>query len=163
MVIRNAVYVDCNGLSALSIYVWINTYAKEGIDDKVSKYVLSEFAPEKYKEIINSPNKKILLAKVENFLIGLVVIDLDAKYQSLDDYGYEICTLYVHPKFQKKGVGKKLLNAIKDKYGKYCWLTAWIHNELALGFYQAIGFKIIGKAEFQLIDEVYENHVLSNR
>lgn len=163
MIIRNASYIDCKGLSALSIYVWLNTYAKEGIDDKVSKYVLSEFTPEKYKEIIDSPNKKILLAEDNNLLIGIVVIDLDSKYESLDDFGYEICTLYVHPNFQRKGIGKKLLCSLKDKYGECYWLTTWSHNEFAINFYQTIGFKIIGKADFQLLDEVHENLVFANR
>jgi len=163
MIIRNAAYADCKGLSALSIFVWLNTYAKEGVDDKVSRFVLNEFAPGKYKDIIDSPNKKILLAENGNLLVGIAVIDLDSKYQNLEAFGYEICTLYVYPNFQKKGVGKKLIRSLKDKYGEFHWLTTWIHNEAAIRFYQAIGFRIIGKAAFQLIDEVHENHVFSNR
>ncbi len=103
------------------------------------------------------------MAENDNLLIGVVVVDLDSKYQRSADFGYEICTLYVHPNFQRKGIGKKLLSSLKDTYGEHYWLTTWIHNEHAIRFYQDIGFKIIGKAEFKLFDEVHVNHVFSNR
>ncbi len=47
MIVRNAAYADCKELSVLSIYVWLHTYAKEGIDAKVSEFVLSEFIPQR--------------------------------------------------------------------------------------------------------------------
>lgn len=162
MIVREASYADSENLSALSIYVWLNSYAKDGIRGNISKFVLNEFTHTKFKTIIDSTNKKVLVAVNEELLIGLAVIDVKSQYSGLPDCGYEICTLYVHPKFQRKGVGRELLNALHKKYGKKSWLTTWVNNENALSFYEKNGFKIIGKAEFTLLDESHVNHVLSN-
>lgn len=154
---------DCANLSALSIYVWLNTYASQGIDDKVSHYVLNEFSPEKFRHIAEYPGKGALLVLDDDNLVGVAVVDLDSRYRNSADFGFEIKNLYIHPSFHRQGLGRNLLKSVQTRYGGNSWLTAWIHNEPALKFYKSNDYNIVGEAEFNLSGEIHINHVLSNR
>ena len=154
---------DCENLSALSILVWLSTYAKDGIREKISRFVLNEFKPEKFAEIVDSPSKKAYLASHKQHIVGIVVVDMESKYEGSHEFGYEIETLYVHPNFQGKGVGKLLLTSIENFLGRISWLSTWVHNTSAIKFYEKNGYKIVGKAQFNLLSETHINHVLSDR
>ena len=162
MHIREIKEKDCENLAALSIFVWLHTYAKEGIRDKISEFVLSTFTKDKYKEIVQSPIKRGFVVISDQHIIGVVIVDLESKYSNSSKFGYEIETLYVHPNFQGKGVGKNLLIHLNNCVGERSWLTTWVHNHDAIEFYKKNGYKIIGDTEFRLINESHRNHVLSN-
>ena len=48
--------------------------------------------------------------------------------------------LLVHPKYQKLGIGKKLVEMMKEKYKDYLRIVLIAENE-KIGFYEARGFK----------------------
>ncbi len=163
MYIRELAEKDCENLTALSIYVWLHTYAKEGIRDKISKFVLSNFTTDKFKEIVKSPTKKGFVVMSNQHIVGVVVVNLKSKYENSTEFGYEIETLYVHPSFQRNGVGKLLLKYLRNNVGEKSWLTTWVHNHKAIEFYKKNGYKLVGEAEFNLLDEIHANYVLSNK
>ena len=154
---------DCDNLSALSIYVWLHTYAKDGIRDEISKFVLSTFTKIKFEKIIKSPTKKSFVVCSGQNLIGVVIVDLNSYFDNSPLFGYEIETLYVHPSFQRLGIGKGILEHLRKSVGDKSWLTTWVHNYDAIDFYKKNGYKIIGEAEFILSNESHINHVLSNK
>ena len=43
--IRPPIAADAPALAALSIQVWLDTYATEGVSDLIARYVLDEFTP----------------------------------------------------------------------------------------------------------------------
>lgn len=75
--------------------------------------------------------------------------------------GFEIEKLYVQEHFQGRGIGKALLSEVTIRYGSTFWLSTWIHNEKAIGFYQHLGFVDIGKKYFELEGESHCNRVLA--
>lgn len=159
--IREAAEADFLNLTALSIQVWLNTYAKDGIRDAISGFVLNEFTPDYFRRIHASANRRILVAIREGHLVGFVSIDLSARCGIHDFDGYEITTLYVQEHFQNEGIGSGLLARIRRDHGERLWLTTWIHNTPAIGFYKRHGFRRIGSAWFDLEGEKHENLVLA--
>lgn len=93
--------------------------------------------------IKNSKTLDILVATTDsNQIIG---------YISSISYPYKVAyiqTVAVHPKFQKKGIGQKLLNAklreLKHKKIRKVWLLVNRQNTVALAFYLKNGFVIEG-------------------
>ena len=85
MIIRNATIEDCDNLSALAIYVWLDTYAMDGLRSKISQFVFHEFSSHNYREMIDSPHKQIQVGIKEDMLIGFVVLDYDSKFNDMDD------------------------------------------------------------------------------
>ncbi len=159
--IRKATQGDYLNLTALSIQVWLHTYATDGIRDELSKYVLSQFNPEYFQDIHESKNQEILVAIRENHMIGFMAVDFDARC-GIDDFdGYEVKILYIQEHFQNQGIGTRLLNEARNEYGDRMWLTTWIHNEPGIGFYEKYGFTKIGTDYFDLLGEKHENHVFA--
>lgn len=58
--IRTANVSDSANIAALSIQVWLDTYATEGIRQNISKYVLEKFTEERVSEIIASDQTPVL-------------------------------------------------------------------------------------------------------
>ncbi len=161
MIIRNVQENDFRNLAALAIQVWLHTYATDGIEDKISKFVLTQFTPEYFERIYKSKHQDLLVAIIDNHLVGFITIDLGSRC-NIDDYeGYEVITLYVQEHFQGKAIGPQLLNAMMDKHGPKLWLSTWVHNDNAKMFYEKFGLKEIGTIPFNLQGEMHENIVFA--
>lgn len=157
--IRTAVKSDSANLAALSLQVWLDTYAVEGIRDKISDYALSAFTPSNFSDLIAAASHDILLYTENDHLVGFVAVNLTSEFESPKN-GYEVATLYVSAHFQGKGIGKALLKALIKRYGAPFWLATWCQNSGGLDFYRHLKFVDIGKLNFDLDGELFENVVL---
>lgn len=70
-------------------------------------------------------------------LVGLVNAIDDSE---LTAYVHYLC---VNPKYQGKGIGKKLLSEIKKKYKGYLYIIVIAENEDLINYYSNNGFKYI--------------------
>lgn len=101
-------------------FVITHTFEKEGIahlKDDIEREIETK---KKYLEdaiLYNGKKRYFLLAIVENQIIGsieygpvspLIVKETNEEYQHLPEVG----SLYVHPNYQKQGIGSKLLQGI---------------------------------------------------
>ena len=109
--IRLAKKNDCKNLAALSIQVWLHTYATEGVRNEISNYVLTTFTEKYYLDLLEKPSYKIFAYVERTNLLGFIVVNLDSFFKS-EANGFEICTFYVQEHFQNQGIGKSLLNII---------------------------------------------------
>jgi diamine N-acetyltransferase len=157
--IREANKKDALNLAALSIQVWLDTYAVTGIRTEISKFVLSTFSQDYFSSIIDNKNYKILVALEGGLLVGYVMANFEAIWQDSSN-GYEIDKLYVQGHFQGKGIGKRLLAEMSKQCGGTFWLSTWKDNINAIAFYKRIGFKDIGSKLFEFEGEAHENRVL---
>ncbi len=85
-------------------------------------------------------------------------MDLESFFNN-ENNGYEVTTLYVSQHFQGQGIGRQLLDMVKTQHGLPFWLSTWVHNCQAIDFYRNLGFKVIGKLNFDLNGELHDNHV----
>ena len=72
MEIRKAFASDALNIAAIGMCVWIDTYATEGVYDKISRFVFSEITEEKILEIIKS--KTVLVSINNSRLSGYIVL-----------------------------------------------------------------------------------------
>ena len=163
--IRKAELRDINNLAVLKQQVWISTYAKEGILDEFSRYVISEYSVENVKKSIQNINSMTLLATSNNCLIGCVEILLLPQRPTEEiEPCIEISTFYVLKGFQNKGIGKKLLTeCIKEIKGlnfDKIWLSVYYKNQKAIEFYLRQNFNHIGETNFVLGDNKHKNYIM---
>jgi len=165
VLIRAAEISDVNNLTVLKQQVWIATYAVEGIRTEFSTYVLSEFTSDKLLETILDKNKILLIAEIDNHLVGCVEVNLrcDCPVDLVQDQP-EIAVLYVLERYTGVGIGLKLLtealSELKEKDFKAAWLTVYHKNERALKFYTKNNFRIVGITSFEMDGNQYENKVM---
>ena len=157
--IRKAVKEDCINLAVLSLSVWLDTYAIEGIRTEYSRYVLSNFTEVSFLNILNNPNNRLLICESNKVLQAFVLINFDSHFEDADN-GFEIEKLYVDKRFKAQGIGRKLLAEVESRYGPKFWLYTWVENK-SNNFYKHLGFKNIGKINFDFNNQIIENNVYS--
>lgn len=155
---------DSIDIAALSIQVWLDTYATKGIRKAISKYVLNEFTEKNIERKLRFDNQVYLLAIEDDHLIGYVSLNVKVTCPITGDEIPEIDKLYVQESFTGKGKGSDLLESAlsycKSKGHKKLWLTVFHENKRALKFYEKHDFKEIGLTYFELESEKHKNHVL---
>lgn len=144
--ISKANIFETNEIKKLLNYVWIDTY-KEFFSKETIKYIVEESQTiDKLSLEIKNNNLLFLVAKnnLDN-IVGLATVQKGESKIFLK-------RLYIHPNYQRKGIGKKLLlnilNYSEDK--KAIYLEAEKDNINAINFYKKNGFNIIEDKEYKL-------------
>ncbi|MCP4115102.1 MAG: GNAT family N-acetyltransferase [Desulfobacteraceae bacterium] len=156
--IREANEGDCINLAALSLQVWLQTYAIDGIRTENSEYALSTFTEKHFKGLLHKQNYRLLVYVDGIYLRGYTLVNLESRFEG-EENGFEIEKLYVQGPFQGKGIGRKLLLEVKARYGDRFWLYTWVRNK-SIAFYKKFGFKDIGQYRFEFGSGMIENRVL---
>lgn len=115
-------------------YIEKHDYNKEELEDL---FLSVEWSSGKYPEklVIAMKNfKTVFSAYDSNKLIGMICVMDDGIMNAYIHY------LLVNPLYQDKGVGKRLVELVKDKYKDYLRIAV-IGYYKAEGFYKKMGFK----------------------
>ncbi|WP_018414697.1 GNAT family N-acetyltransferase [Teredinibacter turnerae] len=137
---------DAAIIAAIGQAVWVNTYSTDGVVEAIANYVAIEFTVQNVLAMIRSRNV-YLLGKEKSF-IGYAVVNPG-------DRG-ELETLYILPRFQRKGYGTQLMRYI-IKTHKNISLSCWEYNTEALSFYSKNGLAECGECYFELEGEKHRN------
>lgn len=155
--IREATSEDSTNLAALSIKVWLETYAQNGIKQAYSDYVLKTFTEAHFLELMVKEDCHILVSENNHALQGYALINLKAHFETPDN-GFELEKLYVDSCCKGQGIGRALLNEITMRFGPVFWLYTWRENK-SNHFYQHLGFDRIGQLTFEFAGQLITNHV----
>jgi ribosomal protein S18 acetylase RimI-like enzyme len=81
------------------------------------------------------------------------------------DRVFEIVRFYVDGAFQGRGVGAALmresLNETKRRGADMVWLQVWKEAPWAVGFYERMGFTVVGSAKFYFGEQIGDDHVMA--
>ena len=166
--LRFAVAEDTLCLSVLAMQVFLDTYATQGIRAALAKEVLSTYSKQVFEEAVSKENTRIVVAEQAGHLIGFAQVTL-GESQVLAPGGpqSELLRLYVQEPFTGKHVGTQLLAAAerlaKEAGTSVLWLTPWVHNHRAIGFYISRGYEDCGLTYFTFEGESHENRVFAKR
>ena len=87
------------------------------------------FSPENV--LLLSKERICLVAEIENRVVGTVALE-----------DSELCAFFVHPDFQRKGVGTNLIKAIEDIAAKNkVEIIKFASSLSAVSFYEKIGYR----------------------
>ncbi|MBS1165320.1 MAG: hypothetical protein H6R00_1345 [Proteobacteria bacterium] len=155
---------DAANLAALSIEVWLHTYARDGIRKAFSDYVLREFTAERFAEHLADNNQTVVKCEQGDYLLGYLRMDFEAACPTIPELTTEIVTLYVRARHARQGIGSGLLATASDicrqRNLKSFWLAVNHENAPAIRFYEAQQFRRNGSRYFALEGERHENFIL---
>ncbi|KAF7764981.1 hypothetical protein PCIT_b1099 [Pseudoalteromonas citrea] len=159
--IRVATPEDCINLAALSVLVWFDTYALEGVRSEYSKYALSTFTEAYFLDLLARSNYQCLVCEKDSTLQGFVLVNLESHYEN-EANGYEVEKLYIHRLHKGQGIGKALLNDVAHRFGDVFWLYTWEESD-ANSFYTHIGLTLAGRYQFtfsqsEIVNNVYVSY-----
>lgn len=148
--------------------VFLDTYATDGIRAPLAREVLSSYSQASFDRAIADPRVRVVVAEHEGHMVGFAQVTLGARHE-LAPRGVqaELLRLYVQEPFTGVGIGSRLLahaeNLATLSGATVLWLTPWVHNHRALGFYSRRGYADFGLTYFTFEGESHENRVLAKR
>jgi ribosomal protein S18 acetylase RimI-like enzyme len=153
-------------LAALSVQVFLDTYATEGVRPDLAREAFGGYSDQAFASRLAEQDRKFLLAHRGEALIGfaeLRVAELPAPAGEL--LGAELVRLYVQPHAQRSGVGRALLYEAErlaiTRNVSSLWLTVWERNERALAFYRRMGYADVGATTYSFEGNTYGNRVFA--
>jgi diamine N-acetyltransferase len=164
MLIRSGLLSDAENLTALTMQVWLQTYATEGISSTISRYVLSQFTVAHFQALLLARSSAVFVAEEGKNLIGYAVVSVGTPCPEPTSATVELATLYIQAPFAGKGVGSSLLRQAeswaRQEKNSSVWLIVNSKNARAIAFYTKHKYHKLGITYFALGDEKHENLIL---
>lgn len=166
MRIRRARLEDAGALAALSITVWVDTYASRGLPRAWADYLATAYTKEGMEAALVDSARALWVAEAEDGLAAFAEMNYASGTPQLGDSRQaEVVHLYVLGRFSRHGLGRALLRACADEAAtrgvEVLWLSAYAENAGALAFYRAQGWREIGSTFFELGGVRYPNLVFA--
>jgi len=163
--IRPGVGSDSLCLGVLATQVFLDTYATHGINADLANEALQVYSSAAFEVRMATPQIEITVAEADSNLVGFLDLQADSTCPISTVAGPEVRRLYVQSPFQRKGLGRKLLEVAEARVHRLgassIWLTAWVGNPSALAFYPAVGYVDVGTTEYVINGKSYENRVFA--
>ncbi len=163
---RPATIADALSISVLAMQVFLDTYATDGMRADLAREALGIYDTNVLSKTIASVPTSFIVADRNTHLVGFTELahTADAPLSILAN-GLECKKLYVQRHFKRMGIGQELLHnaeQIATASSASCvWLTAYIANATAIRFYEAMGYKDIGRTDYCFEGVAYENIIFA--
>jgi len=147
-----------DAVGALARTVWQTTYPALISQAQIDFMLAGRYAADRIAAQLNDPRHAWWVAQRNQVLAGFA-------HASLDDSGCKLDKLYVHQDSQRQGIGRALLEAVRDwaqKQGaRRLWLQVNRGNTQALAAYRQYGFRIVESRVFEIGDGfVMDDHIM---
>jgi ribosomal protein S18 acetylase RimI-like enzyme len=166
--LRAGAQPDAATVAALSVQVFLDTYATDGIRPDLAREALREYSEQAFLARLSAPGRRFVLAEEQTALLGFAELDCDARQAPIVGLrGVELVRLYVQPQAQRSGVGTALVKEAekiaRSAPAPALWLTVWENNAPALAFYARGGYADVGTTVHAFEGREYGNRVFSKR
>ncbi len=146
--LRNWTKADFKIVKEILITTWKDTYSFIPEEDILSHFE-KFYNQQSLIEILEDPFSRGILAEIESKPIGWMKL-----FEDQINKRFYISSLYVLPKYQGFGIGKKLLNeaylVARQKHYDRVWLGVMTRNIKAVQWYKNIGFVFVEEEPFQM-------------
>lgn len=159
---RRARAEDAPRLAALAQWVWLDSYAVDGVEGRFLPYLAESFTPAVFEGLIEDPGRAVWLIEEGDALQGFAQLRRGAPAPLPTASSVELERLYVAPPCTSRGLGAQLLRAARQTWpGETLWLSVWVGNTGALRFYAREGGQVVGQTHFMLDGQAIPNEVIA--
>lgn len=168
--IRRCSVKDAATMASLGARLFTETYGPTHPEPELSRYLARSFAVDDFRDAIADPDVTILVAEdSEKGAIGYAY--LRASHDPPDGVEgsnvFEIVRFYVDTACQGRGVGAALMaecfEDARTRGADVVWLQVWKEAPWAVGFYDRMGFSVVGSAPFYFGEQVGDDHIMARR
>jgi GNAT superfamily N-acetyltransferase len=166
--LRLACPTDAVTIAALSVQVFLDTYATEGVRPDLAIEAFETYSTEAFTQRLAQGERTFILTEAGTGLLGFAeVLLLPLPTPAGGITGAQLVRLYVQPAGHRKGIGRALLSQAEQAVVAVglpgLWLTAWDGNLDARAFYARMGYTDIGATTYSFQGNTYANRVISRR
>lgn len=159
MQIRKLNISDLENLQKISIQTFRETFEDVNTEENMKKYLTEKLSLSQLKSELENPNSEFLFVENKNQILGYLKLNFkNAQTEKVDENHLEIERIYVLKEFFHLKIGQilfdKALEIGRKKKLEFVWLGVWEENHRAIRFYEKNGFKVFGKHDFLLGEDV---------
>ncbi len=166
--IRRCAASDAPALASLGARLFTETYGPTHPEPELSRYLARSFSVENVRQAISDGDVSMFMAE-DSSGAPIAYAYLRASPDPPDGvdgrHPFEIVRFYVDAARQGRGIGAALMDACvrdaKERGADVVWLQVWKEAPWAVGFYQRMGFSVVGSAPFYFGDQVGDDHIMS--
>ncbi|MFG6431974.1 GNAT family N-acetyltransferase [Roseateles sp. LYH14W] len=160
--LRRARPDDAPRLAALAQWVWMDSYASDGVENRFLPFIAASFTPAEFESLIAHPQQAIWLLEEGAALQGFAQLRRSVAAPVYTASSVELERLYVAPPCTGRGLGPRLLRAARETWpAEALWLSVWVGNSGAQRFYAREGGQDIGQTDFMLDGQPISNRVIA--
>jgi ribosomal protein S18 acetylase RimI-like enzyme len=161
---RAALPGDALRLSFLFAHVYIDTYGVEGVTHEFAHFMEKRFSSARIESLISEVPDALQVATCDGHIAGAAEMIWRSECPHQGIIAPELSKLYVLERFCGLGLGHGLLRRAellaKTRGARQVWLEVYALNPRAIAFYKRQGYNDIGRNDFQMEVNCYENRVL---
>ncbi|HUJ42711.1 MAG TPA: GNAT family N-acetyltransferase [Opitutaceae bacterium] len=161
---------DEAALSLVGQATFLEAFAGVVSGKDILAHCIRQHAPEKYAAWLRDPASRVWLAEVEpgQAPVGYLVLTTpDLPLPDLGPQDNEIKRVYILHRFQGQGIGAQLMGEAQAHAlangSKRLLLGVYSGNAAAIGFYERLGYRKIGRRSFKVGENTYEDFILGLR
>ena len=164
LLLRDARPDDALCIGVLATQVFLDTYATDGVRPVLAREALAHFSSAETAALLARPDTHFIVAERNSHLLGFVQVTLGARHDQVQgSVTAEVVRLYVQRRFQGQHLGMRLLHQAASlalaEGATQLWLTAWVGNPRAIGFYAAQGWRDVGSTDYVFEGEAFLNRI----
>ena len=164
--IRKCSIEDVQLLQEVSIETFSDTFKDQNSPENMAAYLEKAYTLKKLENELSNASSHFFFLYLDEELAGYLKVNTgDAQSEEMDDDSLEIERIYVRSNYQKRGLGKYLMNKaieIATEWNKKpIWLGVWEKNQNAIAFYSKNGFVKTGAHSFYMGDEEQVDYILT--
>lgn len=166
--IRRCTIDDAATMASLGARLFAETYGPTHPEPELSRYLARSFSVAGIREAISDDDVTMFVAEdTDGGAIAYAYLRASANPPSgvRGECAFEIVRFYVDGARQGRGIGAALMEECfddaKNRGADVVWLQVWKEAPWAVGFYERMGFSVIGSAPFYFGDQVGDDHIMA--
>ncbi|HET9636508.1 MAG TPA: GNAT family N-acetyltransferase [Gemmatimonadaceae bacterium] len=166
--IRRCTLADAKVLADLAARLFRESYGRTHPEPELSRYLARAFSVDKVRDEIADDDVTMFIAEEESPRpIGYAFLRKTSQLPDgvTNQNSLEIVRFYVETAAQGKGVGAALMDQCfaesRRRGAEMIWVQTWTEAPWAIGFYERMGFKTVGSAEFHFGDRIDADQIMS--
>jgi len=155
-------------LQEISIETFNDTFSNQNSPDNMKVYMDRAFTMKQLESELANRSSQFYFISFDKEVAGYLKVNVDdAQSETMGDDFLEIERIYIRSKFQKKGLGKYLIDQAveiaRERNKNNIWLGVWEKNENAIRFYKKLGFVQTGTHSFYMGDEEQIDFIMTKK
>ncbi|WP_342435482.1 GNAT family N-acetyltransferase [Paenibacillus sp. FSL L8-0436] len=166
VIIKKCSREDLQILQQISVETFNDTFKQQNSPGNMKTYLEKAFTFKQLEKELGNVFSEFFFIFFNEELAGYLKVNInDSQSEKAGDDSLEIERIYIRNNFQRKGLGKYLIDkamevaVIQNK--KKIWLGVWEKNEKAIDFYKKIGFVQTGAHSFYMGDEEQTDFIMT--
>ncbi len=158
--IREVEESDLEDIQELNIESWLKTYSDIIPEKKMKKEI--GYPRERLLEKKNDDRLVFLVAEVQGKVVGTINFcwseDNTHEFVDTEENEAQLRSVYLHPDYWNEGIGTKLFRRGLERLPedkKLLKVESLAENDIGRGFYDKLGFEVVGHSEVDLFGDRY--------